>query len=150
MAGGGRLHGALIVAEVALALLLMIGAGLLLRSFQQVMSVDPGYDAENVLTMRLRLPDAKYDTPEKMTAFYGEAIRRVSALPGVRSVSVTNGFPLGNADISIAYSVEGQPAPQAGEQQQCIVKSVSPAYHLVFGIGLLSGRYFTPHDNANS
>jgi putative ABC transport system permease protein len=76
-------------------------------------------------------------------------IRRVAALPGVRSAGVTNGFPLGNAD-SDGYSVEGQPATQPGEERQCIVISVSPAYHQVFGIGLLSGRYFTPHDTADS
>ncbi|HEX5081526.1 MAG TPA: ABC transporter permease [Blastocatellia bacterium] len=148
--GGGRLRGALVIAEVALSLLLLIGAGLLFRSFWRVLSVDPGFDVEDVLTMRLRLPDAKYDTAEKMMAFYDEAIRRVAALPGVRSAAVTNGFPLVGAAINIAYSVEGQPAPQPGEERQCIVQSVSPAYHQVFGIGLLSGRYFTPQDNAGS
>jgi putative ABC transport system permease protein len=148
-AGGGRLRGALVVAEVALSLLLLIGAGLLLRSFWRVLRVDPGFDAENVLTMRLRLPDAKYDTSKKMLAFYEEAIRRVAALPGVRSAGVTNGFPLGNADID-GYSVEAQPATQPGEERQCIVLSVSPAYHQVFGIGLLSGRYFTPQDTADT
>jgi putative ABC transport system permease protein len=148
-AGGGRLRGALVIAEVALSLLLLIGAGLLLRSFWLALRVDPGFDAEKVLTMRLRLPDAKYDTAEKMLAFYEEITRRVAALPGVRSAAVTNGFPLGNADIG-GYSVEGQPATQPGEEQQCIVLSVSPAYHQVLGIGLLSGRYFTPQDNAAS
>jgi putative ABC transport system permease protein len=148
-AAGGRLRGALVVAEVALSLLLLIGAGLLLRSFWRVLLVDPGFDAENVLTMRLRLPDAKYDKAEKILAFYEEMIRRVAALPGVRSAGVTNGFPLGNAD-SDGYSVEGEPATQPGEERQCIAISVSPAYHQVFGIGLLSGRYFTPQDNATS
>jgi len=127
----------------------LIDAGLLARSFWQVSRVDPGFDAENVLTIRLRLPDAKYDKAEKMLAFYEETIRRVAALPGVRGAGVTNGFPLGNAD-SDGYSIEGQPASQPGEEQQCIVQSVSPAYHQVFGIGLLSGRYFTPQDNATS
>jgi putative ABC transport system permease protein len=148
-AGGGRLRGALVIAEVALSLLLLIGAGLLLRSFWRVLLVDPGFDAENVLTTGLRLPDVKYDRAEKMLAFYDETIRRVAALPGVRSAAVTNGYPL-RAAINIGYSVEGQPAPQPGEEQQCIVQSVSPAYHQVLGIGLLSGRYFTPQDNATS
>src|SRR5262249_6206335 len=124
-AGGGRLRGALVIAEVALSLLLLIGAGLLLRSFWRVLSIDTGLDAENVLTMGLRLPDAKYDKAVKMLAFYEETIRSVAALPGVRSAPVTNGYPL-RAAINIGYSVEGQPAPQPGEEQQCIVQSVSP------------------------
>jgi len=148
-AGDGRLRGALVIAEVALSLLLLICAGLLLRSFWRVLRVDPGFDAENVLTMRVRFPDAKYDKAEKKLAFYEETMRRVAALPGVRSVSVTNGFPLGAA-IVFGYSVEAQPATQPGEEQECIIQSVSPAYHQVLGIGLLSGRYFMPQDNANS
>jgi len=147
--GGGRLRGALVVAEVALSLLLLIGAGLLLRSFWRVLRVDPGFEGENVLTMGVGLPGAKYDNAEKMLAFYEEMTRRVTALPGVRSVSLTNVLPLGSA-IVFGYSVEGQTAPQPGEEQQCIVQSVSPAYHQVFGVGLLSGRYFTPQDNATS
>src|SRR5262249_57283889 len=102
-AGGGRLRGAFVIAEVALSLLLLIGAGLLLRSFWRVMRVDPGYDAENVLTLRLRLPDAKYDTSEKKLAFYEEMTRRVAALPGVRSAGGANGFPLRNP-INVCYS----------------------------------------------
>jgi putative ABC transport system permease protein len=147
--GGGRLRGALVVAEVALSLLLLIGAGLLLRSFWRVLSVDPGFDAEKVLTMRVRLPEAKYDKAEKMLAFYEETMRRVGTLPGVRYTAVTNGFPLGNAN-RMGYSVEGQPAPRPGEEQECIVQSVSPVYHQVFGIGLLAGRYFSAEDNATS
>ena len=147
--GGGRLRGALVVAEVALSLLLLIGAGLLLRSFWRVLRVDPGFDAENVLTMSVRLPDAKYDKAEKRMAFYEEMTRRVAALPGVRSVSLTNVLPLGSA-IVFGYSVEGQTPQRPGEEQQCIIQSVSPAYLQVFGVGLLSGRYFTPQDNATS
>jgi hypothetical protein len=127
-AGCGRLRGALVVAEVALSLLLLIGAGLLLRIFWRVLRVDPGFDAEIVLSVGVRLPDAKYDSAEKILAFYEETMRRVAALPGLRSAGVTNGFPLGNSD-SDGYSIEGQPATQPGEEQQCIVQSVSPAYH---------------------
>src|SRR5262249_46813276 len=143
------LRGALVVAEVALSLLLLIGAGLLLRSFWQVLRVDPGFDAERVLSMRLRLPDAKYDKAGKMVAFYEEALRRVAALPGVRAVSLTNVLPVGNA-IVFGYTVEGQPALQSGQEQECIIQSVSPDYHRVFGVPLLSGRNFAPQDDATS
>ncbi len=148
--GGRGLRGALVVAEVALSLLLLIGAGLLLRSFRQVMQVDPGFDPQNVLTMSVGLPKAKYDNAEKLQTFYEETLRRVTVLPGVRGASVTNGFPMIGAAISIAYSVEGQTASQPGDEQQCIVQSVSPGYHQTLGIRLLSGRYFTPRDNAGS
>jgi putative ABC transport system permease protein len=146
---GHRLRGALVVIEVALSLLLLIGAGLLLHSFRQVLRVDPGFDPQNVLTMRIRIPNTKYDNAEKLLAFYDDLLRRVSALPGVKQASLTNGFPLGNA-IQIDYQVEGQPAAQPDEKTRSIVQSISHPYHQVFGIGLLAGRYFTAQDTATS
>jgi putative ABC transport system permease protein len=148
--GGRRLRSALVVAEVALSLVLLIAAGLLTRSFWRVLQVDPGFDPKNVLTMRLQLPNAKYDQVDRKLAFYHETLERVSALPGVQQVSLTDGFPLVGSAITIGYSLEGQPAWPAPKEQQCIVQSVSPAYHEVFGIRLLVGRYFAPQDNPGS
>jgi putative ABC transport system permease protein len=91
---GGRLRRSLVVAEVALAFLLLIGAGLTLRSFDRLTAVDPGFDPQNVLTFRLRLPDARYAQEAQVFAFGREALARVALLPGVERVAVSTGFPL--------------------------------------------------------
>lgn len=146
---GQRLRSALVIAEIALSLLVLIGAGLLWQSYRRVLQVDPGFDAQNVLTLRVQLPAAKYGKPEQKLAFHEEIMRRVATLPGVQHVSVTNGFPL-SAAIVMGYAVEGEATPQTGEGQEVIVQSVSPAYHHVLGIKLLTGRHFTAQDNASS
>ncbi len=152
--GGGaglyRLRGALVVAEVALSLVLLVGAGLLVKSFRQLMDVDAGFDARNVMTMRLRLPDAKYAELSQSTGFLKEVMRRVSTLPNVEQVSVGSGFPLGRGSES-GYWIEGQPQPQhPGDWSVAIRQSVSESYHQALGIALLTGRYFNEHDTADS
>ncbi|MGA9769135.1 MAG: ABC transporter permease [Blastocatellia bacterium] len=149
-AGGGRLRGLLVVAEVALSLVLLAGAGLLVRSFRQLMSVDAGFDARNVLTLRLRLPDVKYPELAQSTGFLKEVMSRVSALPNVERVSVGTGFPLGRGSQS-GYLLEGQPQPQhQRDWPVAINQSVSENYHQALGIALLAGRYFNEHDTADS
>ncbi len=146
--GGQRLRQSLVVAEVALSLLLLVGAGLLLRSFQQLMEVDPGFNPDNVLTMRIRLPDAKYAEATQTLAFLREVEARVTILPGVESVSFSNGVPLGGSD-SDNYQIEGQ--PQTGDTNPvAISRSISPSYHQTMGIRLLTGRSFTTQDTATS
>ena len=107
---GGRLRRSLLAAEVALALMLLVGAGLTIRSFGRLTSVEPGFDPQNVLTFRMRLPDAKYKEASQTVAFSREAMSRVAALPGVAHVAVATGFPLGRASDN-GYLVEGQPEP---------------------------------------
>ena len=141
----GRLRGSLVATEVALALMLLIGAGLTLKSFGRLISVDPGYDAHNVLTLRLRLPDGKYRDAAQTTAFGQAAISRVSSLPGVESVALATGFPLGYAG-DVSYAVEGQPEPQPGHEPPAIRQDVSEDYHHVLKIALREGRLFTAHD----
>ncbi|HST19633.1 MAG TPA: ABC transporter permease [Blastocatellia bacterium] len=149
-AGLRRLRGALIIAEVALSLVLMVGAGLLVKSFRQLMEVDAGFDARNVLTLRLRLPDAKYTEVSQVTGFLKEVMRRVSALPNVEQVSVGSGFPLGR-NSQAAYRIEGQPEPaRQGDWPVAIRQSVSESYHKTLGIALIAGRYFTEHDTGDS
>jgi putative ABC transport system permease protein len=148
--GAQRLRGALVVAEVALSLMLLLGAGLLLKSFQQLMAVDAGFDARNVLTLRLRLPDAKYREAAQTTGFLKEASRRVAALPGVKDVSVATGFPLGRGSDT-GYWLEGQPEPQKpGDWPVALTQSVSESYHQTLGITLLAGRYFTERDTQDA
>ncbi|HXD34159.1 MAG TPA: ABC transporter permease [Pyrinomonadaceae bacterium] len=145
----GRLRGMLVAAEVALALMLLIGAGLTLKSFGRLLSVDPGYDAHNVLTMRLRLPDPKYPDGAKTSAFSNEAIARVAALPGVERVAMASGFPLGRTG-DISYAVEGQPEPPPGREPPAIQQDVTEAYHQVLGIPLREGRLFNSHDTESA
>jgi putative ABC transport system permease protein len=149
-AGLQRLRGVLVIAEVALSLVLLVGTGLLVKSFRQLMKVDAGFEARNVLTLRLRLPDVKYKELSQSTGFLKEAMRRVSTLPGVEQVSVGTGFPLGRGSES-GYWLEGQPEPQHPEDWAVAVRqSVSEDYHSALGIALLTGRYFTEHDRADS
>lgn len=147
---GGRLRNALVIAEVALSVMLLLGAGLLLKSFRQVMQVESGFDSRNVLTMRLRLPDAKYREASQSVAFLQDLMRRVTALPGVQNVSVATGFPLGRGSEN-GYWVEGEPEPQQHEQwASSVTQSVSEGYFETLGIALLSGRNFTALDTADS
>jgi putative ABC transport system permease protein len=145
---GQRVRQTLVVTEIALSLLLLIGAGLLLRSFQSLLAVDPGFDLQQVLTMRLRLPDAKYVTSAQTLTFLQQTEARVVALPGVLSVSFSNGVPLGGSDIN-SYQLEGQPDTMT-TNPVAISRSVSPNYHQTLGIRLLAGRSFTTQDSVNA
>ncbi len=146
---GGQLRRWLIASEVAIALMLLVGAGLTIRSFQRLTSIDPGFDPQNVLTFRMRLPDAKYKEASQVTAFCNEAMSRVSALPGVERVAVSTGFPLGRAGEN-GYEVEGQPEPAPGLGPRSYRQDVSANYHSVLNIPLLEGRLFNDRDTENS
>jgi putative ABC transport system permease protein len=149
--GGGRwLRSGLVVTEVALSLVLLVGAGLLLRSFWQLMRVEPGFEARDVLTLRLRLPDAKYTDAAQRVAFLREVKGRVEALPGVRRVSLATGFPFGRAS-EVGYLLEGRPEPrQPSDWPDAYAQWVSPEFHQTLGIGLVAGRYIEERDAADS
>lgn len=146
---GGRVRRTLVAAEVALALMLLVGAGLTVRSFHRLTSVEPGFDPQNVLTFRMRLPDAKYKEASQTFAFCREAMSRVSVLPGVETVAVATGFPLGRASDS-GYLVEGQPEPLPGLGPSSHTQDVSEDYHKALEIPLLAGRLFNAHDTENT
>jgi putative ABC transport system permease protein len=149
-AGGRWLRSGLVVTEVALSLVLLVGAGLLLRSFWQLMRVEPGFEAREVLTLRLRLPDAKYTDNSRRVAFLKEAKRHVEALPGVRRVSLATGFPFGRASER-GYWLEGRPEPrQPSDWPDAYVQWVSAEFHQTLGIRLLAGRYLEEHDGTDS
>lgn len=152
-AGGMRgrwLRSGLVITEVALSLMLLVAAGLLVKSFWRLMEVDPGFDARNVLTLRLRLPDAKYREATDITAFLRETVRRVEALPGVERVSLTTGFPFGRVGEN-GYWLEGLPEPrQPADWISAYTQSVSESYHRTLGITLIVGRYFNERDTADS
>ena len=134
------------IGEVALSLMLLVGAGLLIKSFGQLMKVDPGFDAKNVLTIRLRLPDAKYREASQITGFLKEVLNRVATMPGVRHASLATGFPLGRGSNN-GYWIEGRTGPQKpADWPSAISQAVSEDYHSTLGIALLTGRYFTERD----
>src|SRR5262249_14131232 len=104
----GRARNALIVVEVAMALVLLVGAGLLIRSFRRLQEVDPGFDPRNLLTMRLFLPESKYPEPGQRQAFLEQVLRRIEALPGVQAAGTSTWIPtLGGGDTY--FTIEGKP-----------------------------------------
>jgi putative ABC transport system permease protein len=147
---GNRIRAVLVVAEVAVSLVLLIGAGLLINSFLRLRSVDPGFRADNLLTMRIVLPELKYPDQARRAAFYAEALRRIEALPGVESAAVTNWIPLVRQGDSNSFTVEGQPDPGPGRSPSVATRVVSPRYFDTMGIQLLRGRQFGEQDRADS
>jgi putative ABC transport system permease protein len=156
----GRLRKLLVVAEVALALMLLIGAGLMARSFTKLHQVDPGYTARNVLTMRVPLPDAKYPIPINANdpqhpaamAFFDQLLEQVEGLPGVKSATVGTVLPLGaGSGWGKFLSIEGRPAPLSMDQVPLVrFALVSHDYFHTFGIAVEQGRAFTPQDTEKS
>jgi putative ABC transport system permease protein len=141
----------IVVAEVALAVILLVGAGLLIRSFLHLMNVDPGFSPQNVLTLQISLPDSRYESAQPMIAFERQALERLSALPGVKSAGGVFGLPLGNGAVGGDFTVEGQPEPTPGTQPFIATKAVVGGdYFRAIGIPLLRGRYFDEHDSESA
>src|SRR5262245_5013236 len=118
--GGGshRLRSLLVVSEIALSLVLLIGAGLLFRSFLALLKTNPGFDPEGVLTMNLNLPVAKYKAEAQRAAFYSDLVQRVKTLPGVQAAAVVNYIPLGGSNSSDSFLIEGMPEPAHGQENE--------------------------------
>ncbi|MEW6127979.1 MAG: ABC transporter permease [Acidobacteriota bacterium] len=138
----GRLRGALVVAEVALSLVLLVGAGLLIRTFANLLNVEPGFDPRNVLTFQVALNGARYDTTSEAAAFYRDATERIKALPGVESAAVVNKLPL---DWQFNMPVTFPENPDKVQSVQ--LRMISPEYFKVMKIALQQGREFNEADN---
>ncbi|HEX6045964.1 MAG TPA: ABC transporter permease [Pyrinomonadaceae bacterium] len=147
---GKRIRGLLVMAEVAVSLVLLIGAGLLINSFLRLRNVDPGFRADNLLTMRVVLPETKYSEFQPRSAFYTDLVRRVESLPGVKSAAVTTNLPLYRQGNSIGITIEGQPPPPPGKENIVVTRIVSPRYFETMSIPLLSGRGFTAQDTTTT
>ncbi|HET8887415.1 MAG TPA: ABC transporter permease [Candidatus Angelobacter sp.] len=150
--GGHRrmqLRGLLVVGQVALSLVLLIGAGLLVRSFSRLLRVDPGFDPQSVLTMNVSLPTVKYSGAQKQVAFFDELTRRVSALPGVRTSAISAALPLVPKRITPVLP-EGQPEVPLAERPFIIIEAISPAWFKTMRVPLQAGREFTDADKAGS
>jgi predicted permease len=147
-AGRGRRRGRalLVVAEMALAVLLVIGAGLTVRSFANLQAVDPGFDARNVLTVRLALPEATYPDAPGVVRFYEELGREVRALPGVRSAGFLRVLPLAAEIGDAGLSIEGKPMPADQQGRSADWQSFTPGAFEAMGMHLASGRFFDATD----
>jgi putative ABC transport system permease protein len=144
--GARRMRSVLIVAEVALALVLLVGAGLLLRSLGRLLGVDPGFRAESVLTLRLDLPDAHYQKPENVLSFYEKLLPRAAALPGVRSVAAVAPLPFGNSMWVTGIYRKDRPEPGPGEKLSAHYEAATPGYFETIGIRVTRGRTFSDRD----
>ena len=149
-AGGRRswLRSSLVITEVALSIVLLIGAGLLIKSFVRILDTDPGFKPQNLLTMQLAL-NPKKDEGGKVLNFFGELKGRIAGLPGVESAAFSNGIPLGQA-ADTSFAIVGRPKPEVPKQPQAMLYIPSPDYLQAMGIRLVKGRFFTAQDTQHS
>ena len=142
----GRFRGALVVGEVALALMLLVGAGLLLKSFVRLAHVDPGFRAHATVTIDVTLPGFKYPTEQKQASFFQQVINRVAALPGVQTVGAISRLPLGNSAEEVeAFTIEGKASP-SGQPLQAEYRVCTADYFRALGVPLVRGRWLTNAD----
>src|SRR5205085_2467020 len=138
----------LVVAEVALALVLLVGAGLTIKSFLRLIEVRPGFDPHNVLTMQMTLPPARYAKDEQVVSFYQQLVERVAAQPGVEAVGVINYLPMAGSGGTTSFVIAGRPAPKPGQYPEANARIVSPDYFRTMRIPVLRGRGFTAQDRS--
>ena len=143
-----RLQGALVIAETALSLVLLVGSGLLIRSFLRVLAVNPGFDARNVLTLDMSVPEARYPNAARMR-LYKDLLPRLAALPGVQSVSAAWPLPLSGIHVNIGFEIEGRPTEPGAEPFERMGVA-TPDFFRTMRIPLLAGREFTASDDAKS
>lgn len=147
--GRAMLNSMLVVLQVALSLLLLVGAGLFLRSFVGLLNVDPGFEAHNVLTMNLSLSTTKYAKPEQQIAFFDDVLRKVAGVPGIRSAAISAALPLSWVRITPVLP-EGQPAVPLGQRPFVDIEAISPRWFETMRVPLRLGRAFTSADQAQS
>ncbi len=145
-----RFRSALVISEVALALVLLVGAGLLIRSFAQLQHVNPGFDPHNVLTMSLSLPQTKYSGGERVAGFYQQTIERIRSLPGVKCAAIASDVPLRGWSIGMPFAIEGRPPKSASELDGAHFQMIGADYFRAMGIPLMKGRSFTEADRRES
>ncbi|MDQ6765687.1 MAG: ABC transporter permease, partial [Verrucomicrobiota bacterium] len=145
-----RVRNALVVAEVALALVLLICAGLLMKSFARLQNVDPGFNPKNVLTMELALPQLKYPGGKPVIDFYAEVERRVGRVAGVQHLAFTSLLPLSGSNSDNSFHIEGRPEMQTNVFPDEELRVISPDYFRVLETPLIQGRFFTESDNADA
>ena len=141
------LRNSLVVAEVATTLVLLIAAGLMIRSFYLLQKVNPGFSPEHLTSFSMSLPQKKYDTIEVRAAFFDRLLENIRALPGVESVAAASGLPLGNNGWQTSFVIDGRPEPPRDQVPLLEACLVTPDYFKAMNIPLLRGRYFNDQDN---
>jgi predicted permease len=145
----GRTRRVLVVAEVALACVLLVGAGFMMKSLLAVLNVDPGFRADHLLTMKFSMPASRYASGTQIAAFCQQALEKVSAIPGVKSASFSDGLPLTRLRMT-RFAVEGQPPPEPGKEPTADMRGIfAPSYFDTVGIRLVAGRNFTAEELAS-
>jgi putative ABC transport system permease protein len=145
-----RALAALVVAEVALSLVLLAGAGLLIRSFTRLQSIDPGFDTAGVFTARVTLPAARYETQAQAATFFETAVERVRNLPGVQEAAAVSFLPLSGPGMATSFHRTDQPEPPDGQRPTTEVRPVTPNFFRTMGIPQLAGRDFSAADAAGA
>jgi putative ABC transport system permease protein len=146
---GRWMRNALLVAEVAMSIVLLVGAALLLRSFARLTSVDPGFRPEHVLAFRVALPAASYTDDQQRAAFFTRLLEGLDALPDVTSAGATQSLPM-RGDYVLSFTIQGQPVPRPNEGPSANFRVASPNYFQTLGIPLVRGRAFNDRDQAKS
>jgi putative ABC transport system permease protein len=147
--GRAQMSSLLVIGQIALSLLLLVGAGLLLHSFRKLLRVDPGFEARNVLSMNVSLSTTKYAKPVQQIAFFDEMLRKVSAVPGVRSAAISAALPLTWKRITPMLP-EGQPDVPLSQRPFLDIEAVSPGWFQTMRVPLVRGREFSDADNAQT
>jgi putative ABC transport system permease protein len=145
-----RLRSALVVAEVALSVMLLVGAGLLLRSFDRLLNTNPGFNPAHVLAAEVTLPERRYADSQQQRAFFDALVDRTRALPGVTRAGLISALPLSGTGYSSSFTIEGQPEPPAGHHASVNNRIVTPDYFQAMGIPLMKGRAFAGTDDASA
>jgi putative ABC transport system permease protein len=144
--GSGRFRGALVVAEVALAFVLLAGAGLLIRSFFRMQNVETGFDSTNVVTAQLPISERRFHTADEFSLYLQQITEAVASVPGVRDVSMTSALPLEGWGYGMPFQIEGTKTVDAANRPGCFFKMVGSSYFRTLGIRLTRGRFLDGHD----
>jgi putative ABC transport system permease protein len=149
-AAGRRWLDALVVAEIAVAVTLLVGGSLMLKSFQRLQTVDLGFRPENLLSVRMDLPDDKYRVHAQRTRFLERVLERIRTLPGVTSAGASTNIPLSHSSIDMRFTVEGQAPTDPSEVPITAARLVTPGYMRALGVELIAGRFIDERDRADS
>ena len=148
--GSERARGGLIVSEIAVALVLMIGAALMIESFRRVSTVNPGFDPHGLIAMRVSLSPSRYDDLDKQNAFYHRILERIRAMPGLKAAGAIDGLPFTDGGFDNSFSIDGRPDPPPGQFLQADIRRIDAGYFAAMSIPLLAGRGFTDSDRTSA